>query len=188
MGNLCGNGKAMGANKRAPRDLKSLLEDIKEPSDLDRSPWAKEFRTYLKKLSKDQSNVSELEAKLDFVAMAGALRAKGDEIRQHKWKRPEIDRERLELLNVVGESFFTESSSTPIALSNKVLREELIEALEAVCGNAQVDSEAVDAACNLVWEARCDHLVYKAGVDRAYGCFLATKPSPPLSAVLLSIL
>lgn len=36
--------------------------------------------------------------------------------------------------------------------------------------------------------SRCDNKVWKSGVDRAYNEFLATKPGPDLTAVLLSIL
>ncbi len=185
----------MAASKQPPRDLKSLLSDLREPTDLDRSPWAKDFRRYLKARSGNPNAdyVSDFEAKFDFIVVAGVLKAKSQEIVEQKWRRREIDSERIELLQIVGTSFFGDNTPTQIALSNKELRKELVTALEAVSRLNEADSESssglIDDASDLVWEARCDRLVYKDGVDGAYNKYLLTKPTPPMmTAVLLSIL
>ena len=68
----------------------------------------------------------------------------------------------------------------------QVLHEELTETLAKV---TLTSSEAeVEEACELVWQARNDNRVWKAGLDTSYKTFLANKPSPTVKAVLLSIL
>ena len=55
----------------------------------------------------------------------------------------------------------------------------------------QIDSISDDDLSDvyeLVWQARCDHRVWKGGVNEAYLNFIATKPAPSISAVLLSII
>ena len=169
------------SSNRPPRDLNSLLTDIRVPSDIDRHPWAKSFREHLRKLQQP-----EVEALLDFAIVANVLRVKGEEIRVSKWRTDDINRERVELLQMVGNSFFSENSETPIALSNQVLREELKEALDNV--KKESDNKDIEEAFDLVWQARCDYKVWKGGLDKAYNAYLATRPSQPLTAVLLSLL
>ena len=128
---------------------------------------------------------------LDFVIMANLLRVKMDDIeltRGMKWRVEELNRDRRELLQMVGNNFFSENSETPIALGNAVLREDLCEALSNICEDSE--AEELDQAFELVWQARCDFKVWKNGLDRAYVLYLSSKPSlpPSISAVLLSII
>ena len=173
---------------RPPRDLNALLQEIRVPADVDRCHWARAFRSHLQATAQQDA-----EAMLDFAIVANVLRVKTDEGRAAPaWRKAELDRERAELLEVVGHSFFHPDALTPLPLANGVLREELVEAIEAVIreNNNEERGESVEAAFELVWDARCDHKVWKGGLDHAYNAFLATKPTPPsaLTAVLLSIM
>ena len=171
----------MSSNNRPPRDLNSLLSDIRVPSDIDRCHWTKAFREHLRSLHQPDN-----EALLDFCITANVLRLKGEEMKREKWRSKELTGERIELLKQVGDSFFSENSRHQVALSNAMLREELVEALGGIC--EQSGEKEVEEAYALVWQARCDYKVWKGGLDRAYNAFLATKPSPGLTAVLLSIM
>lgn len=172
---------------RPPRDLTALLSEVRVPEDIDRSLWAKAFREHLRKL--DQKGNETL---LDFVIVANVLRTKASDIkfsRSMKWRVEEINRERRELLQLVGNSFFSENSETPIALGNRALREDLCEALAGISDESA--ERELDHAFELIWQARCDFKVWKNGLDRAYILYLGSKPSLPpsaLSAVLLSIM
>jgi hypothetical protein len=167
-----------------PRDLTSLLVEIRVPDDIDRCPWAKLFRDYLVSLKQP-----EKEAMLDFVIVCNVLRTKESEVKQisrgMKWRLTELNKERRDLLIMVGASFFCEHSDTPIALTNQVLREDLSKKLDKVSG---VSDDDLTEVFDLVWQARCDHRVWKGGLDTSYNQFIATKPAPSLTAVLLSIM
>ena len=171
-------------NSTPPRDLNSLLVEIRIPEDIERSPWAKLFREHLANL-----NQPEKEAMLDFAIVCNVLRTKETEVKQlsrgMKWRLVDLNKERRDLLNIIGSSFFTENCQSPIALSNQVLREELSSKLSNV---EAANDEDLSDLFDLVWQARCDHRVWKGGLNEAYIHFIATKPSPPLTAVLLSIL
>ena len=51
-----------------------------------------------------------------------------------------------------------------------------------------ISDDELSDVYELVWQARCDHRVWKGGVNEAYLNFIATKPAPSISAVLLSII
>ena len=51
-----------GLTSSPPRDLNTLLIEIRIPDDIDKSPWAKQFREHLTSL-----NQPEKEAMFDFV-------------------------------------------------------------------------------------------------------------------------
>ena len=169
------------ANNRPPRDLNSLLNEIKSSTDFDRIHWGKQFREYLK-----TANKRDTETILDFVILAYVLMRKGEEIKTSNWKAEDLNEERRRLLKHIFEQYFDEDSKSPIALSNPVLREELNESLANLSESS--GHSDIEEAYDLVWQARCDYKVWKAGVDRAYNLFLATKPSPTLTAVLMSIM
>lgn len=170
------------ASNRPPRDLNSLLNEIESnPEDFDASHWGKAFKDYLKR-----TNNHKMELLLDFAIKTHVLKRKTEQIRTSQWKEEEINEERREMMKHLFELYFHEDTDTPIALSNPVLREELWEALN----NLGTKSSAIEIgeAYQLVWQARCDYKVWKSGIDRTYNLFLASKPSPSLTAVLLSIL
>ena len=81
--------------------------------------------------------------------------------------------------------FLQPTPSTSISCRSQILREELSIKL------SQIDSISDDDLSDvyeLVWQARCDHRVWKGGVNEAYLNFIATKPAPSITAVLLSII
>lgn len=158
--------------------------EIRVPEDIESSPWAKQFREHLTHL-----NQPEKEAMFDFVIVCNVLRNKESDVKQisrgMKWRLIELNKERRDLLSLIGQSFFSEGCETPIPLSNSVLREELCRKLHQVDA---ISDEDLSDAYELVWQARCDHRVWKGGLNEAYLNFIATKPIAPLSAVLLSII
>ena len=167
-----------------PRDLTSLLVEVRVPDDIEKCFWAKKFREHLSSIGR-----ADLEAMLDFVIVCNVLRNKESELKQvrnMKWRTSELNKERRELLKMIGDSFFAENSVTPIPLTNLVLREELCVALSKV--DDESDDASLSAAFELAWQARCDYKVWKGGLDSSYNKFVSLKPSPPLTAVLLSIL
>ena len=169
---------------QAPRDLNSLLVEIRVPDDTEKSPWAKMFRQHLSSL-----NQSDKEAMFDFVIVCNVLRTKESDVKQlprgMKWRLTDLNKDRRDLLNMIGQSFFSESCDSPIPLSNQSLREELCDKLGQIDAISDDDlSEVYD----LVWQARCDRRVWKDGLSEAYLNFIATKPTPPITAVLLSIM
>jgi len=183
MGNLCGSPR--GITNQPPKDLNSLLIEIRIPEDIEKSPWAKVFREHL------LNHQPEKEAMLDFVIVCNVLRNKENEVKQisssrgMKWRLTDLNKDRRDLLQMIGSSFFSEHCETPIPLSNQILRENLCQKL------AQVDSvndEELSEIFDLVWQARCDYKIWKGGLETAYQNFIAMKPTPPLTAVLLSIL
>ena len=88
-----------------PRDLNSLLVEIRVPEDIEQSPWAKQFREHL-------NNQPEKEAMFDFVIVCNVLRSKETEVKQiargMKWRLTELNKDRRDLLNLIGQSFFSE--------------------------------------------------------------------------------
>ena len=103
-----------------------------------------------------------------------------------KWRIAELNKERRELLKMVGDSFFSETSATPIPLSNVALRDDLSVALAKLDDDS--DDKSLTSASELAWQARCDYKVWKGGLDSAYNKFVSTNPSPTFASVLLSIM
>ena len=66
-----------GLSSQPPKDLNSLLVEIRVPEDIETSPWAKSFREYLSSL-----NQPEKEAMFDFVLVCNVLRVKESEVKQ----------------------------------------------------------------------------------------------------------
>jgi len=131
---------------------------------------------------------ADLETALDFVTLSTKLNAVQEEAKQSdsKKRREDLRQDRVSLLRQMGDKYFHAESGDSIPLSNQVLHEELTETLAKVTLKS---SEAeVEEACELVWQARNDNRVWKAGLDTSYKTFLANKPSPTVKAVLLSIL
>ena len=173
-----------GLSSQPPKDLNSLLVEIRVPEDIETSPWAKSFREYLSSL-----NQPEKEAMFDFVLVCNVLRVKESEVKQlsrgMKWRLTELNKDRRDLLNMVGVSFFSENCDTPIPLTNQNLHAELCQKLAKI--DAMSDDDLSDTY-ELVWQARCDYKVWKGGLNAAYLNFVSGKPAPPLTAVLLSIM
>ena len=165
--------------------MNSLLVEIRVPEDIERSPWAKVFREHL------TAHQPEKEAMLDFVIVCNVLRNKESEVKQilttkgMKWRLTDLNKDRREMLQMIGSSFFTEQCDTPIPLANQVLRDSLSRKLSQV---DSVNDEDLSEVFDLVWQARCDYKVWKGGLEAAYQQFLAMKPTPPLTAVIMSIL
>ena len=87
---------------------------------------------------------------------------------------------------MIGDSFFSENSVTPIPLTNQVLRDDLCVALSKI--DDESDEKMLSHAFDLAWQARCDYKVWKGGLDAAYNKFISLNPAAPLTAVLLSIM
>ena len=88
------------SSSRPPRDLTSLLSELRSPSDVERCHWAAAFRQHLRAAGR-----ADLEAAMDFCVVAGVLRSKGEEIKakgSNAWRRDDVDAERIELLEVGG--------------------------------------------------------------------------------------
>ena len=175
------------ATNRPPRDLNTLLLEIRAPKDIEKSVWAKSFQDHLRAL-----NQKENEVLLDFVLMVSVLQSKANDVKMApqnmKWRVDEINRERRELIILIRNTFFLENSDKPVALGNSLLREELCKALGDI--HEQSDEIKIDEVFELIWQARCDYKVWKSGLDRAYILYLSSNPSvmTTLNAVILSII
>ena len=81
-----------GLASQPPKDLNSLLVEIRVPEDIETSPWAKQFREYLSTL-----NQPEKEAMFDFVLVCNVLRIKESEVKQlsrgMKWRLTELNKD-----------------------------------------------------------------------------------------------
>jgi len=191
MGNICSTNNNNKAGGRPPRDLSALIEEMLV-SEEENSLWSSHFRQFLR-----HRGQNDLENALDFVTLSTKLNAVHEEAKSSdsKKRREDLRQDRVSLLRQMGDKFFRpetsptgddENESTSIPLGNQVLHEELSETLAKVTPNS---SEAeVEEACELVWQARNDNRVWKAGLDTSYKTFLANKPSPTVKSVLLSIL
>lgn len=126
---------------------------------------------------------------LDFVIVCNVLRNKKSEAEQLKNMKSQVEKlnkERRELLRLIGDSFFSGNSDKPIPLSNKVLRDELCSVLLQI--DEKSDEKTISQAFDLVWQARCDDKVWRRGLEQAYDRFVSHYPSISLSAVLLCII
>ena len=172
-----------GISKQPPRDLNSLLIEIRVPEDIEKSAWAKVFRYHL------ATHQPEKEVVFDFVIVCNVLKIKETEVKQiargMKWRQEQLNKDRRDLLQMIGTSFFSSNCDTPIALDNQVLREEICQKIREI---NSISDEDLSELFELVWKARCDYKVWKGGLEAAYQNFIASKPNPPLTAVLLSIL
>ena len=164
--------------------MNSLLAEVRVPDDLEKSHWITQFREHLSKL-----NQPEKDAMLDFVVACNILRNKEFEIKQISrgmaWRQDQLNKDRREILSTIGETFFCENAACPIPLSNQILREDLSRKLSKI---DSINDNDLSDLYDLLWQARCDHRVWKSGLNEAYMNFVASKPSPNLTAVLLSIM
>merc|ERR1712018_240535 len=138
-------------SNQPPRDLNSLLIEIRVPDDIERSPWAKVFREHL------TAHQPEKEAMLDFVIVCNVLRNKETDVKQilnskgMQWRLTDVNKDRREMLQMIGSSFFSEHCETPIPIANQVLRENLCLKLSQV---ESVNDEDLSEIFDLVWQAR----------------------------------
>lgn len=186
MGNICSTDNNNKVGGKPPRDLTSLVEEIlvSNSGDQKDSLWGDHFRQFLR-----HRGQNDLENALDFVTLSTKLNSVQEEARAGvgtKNRGQEMKQDRVALLQQMGSRYFSAGSETNIPLSNQVLHEEIAETLAKV--NLKSSEAEVEEACSLVWQARTDNRVWKAGLDASYKTFLANKPSPTVKAVLLSIL
>ncbi len=81
-----------GMTSHPPRDLTSLLVEVRVPDDVEKCFWAKKFREHLGTIGR-----SDLEAMLDFVIVCNVLRNKESEVkncRNMKWRLADLNKER----------------------------------------------------------------------------------------------
>ncbi len=126
---------------------------------------------------------------MDFVIVCNVLKNKkseAEQLRNVESQVSRINKDRRELLRLIGDSFFSANSEKPIPLSNQVLREELCIALLRI--DEKSDDRAISQAFDLVWQARCDDKVWRRGLEQAYDNFVSHNPTLSISAVLLSII
>ena len=132
--------------------MNSLLIEIRVPEDIEKSPWAKVFRDHLATHQPDK------EAMFDFVIVCNVLRNKETEVKQvprgMKWRLTDLNKDRREMLQMIGSSFFSEHCDTPIPLTNQILRENLCQKLAQIDA---VNDEDLSEIFDLVWQARCDY-------------------------------
>lgn len=126
---------------------------------------------------------------LEFVILCNQLKNKKSEAEQFKhidWQISRVNKERLELLTQIGETFFSANSKKPIPLSNKILHDELCEVLNRM--DEKSDEKTISQAFDLVWLARCDDKVWRRGLEQAYDNFVTHNTSLSMSAVLMTII
>jgi len=178
MGNICSsnNNNNKGGSK-PPRDLACLLEEREEEG-----PWFDLFRQFLR--HRDQT---ELEHGLEFCVLADKAKALQEKFVGAPTQKAREDL-REELVNTLLRTaavHLVSDAPQPVVLANQVLREELTSQLPLL-GLKSSEAE-VSRAVDDVWSARNDPKLWKS-LDSAFKTFLANKPSPSVSQVLLSIL
>lgn len=175
------SGLGSEGGSRPPRDLTSLLQDIKARGGVDASPWGDRYRQFLR----DRGQI-EMESILSFVLDCNDLKAIEEELNSssNARRKSELSQERLDLLQVIGEKYFSVDSDTQIPLSNQVLQEELGEDLSL----PNVESMDASQLVVLVLQARDDNKVWKSGLDQSYRTFILQPTPVSLTACLLSIL
>lgn len=177
MGNICSSNNNNKGGSKPPRDLTCLLEESEEGG-----PWFDLFRQFLR--HRDQT---ELEHGLGFCVLAGkakALQEKSGVVATPKTKE-ELREELVNILLKIAADHLVSDAPQPVVLANQVLREELAERLPQL-GLKSSEAE-VSNAVDDVWSARNDLKLWKS-LDSAFKTFVANKPSPSVSQVLLSIL
>jgi len=182
MGNLCNTGQS--GVPRPPSDLTGLLrdavlaEDGPHKENNNRPPWEQDFKEFL-----HSTNQTDLENCLQFVLEVERLKLLEDELLDSPSRKrlEEIKSTQLEMMRSIASKYFSVLSDQCIALSNQVLMEE-------IANLRNVRQEHLKNGLKLLLAARSDNKVWQSGLEFAYRSFLATKPSPTLRAVILSIL
>jgi hypothetical protein len=126
---------------------------------------------------------------LDFVIVCNVLRNKKSEVEQFrnmKFQVSRVNKERRELLRLIGDSFFSSNNDKLIPLTNQALREKLCNALAKI--DSKSDEKTISQAFDLVWQARCDDKVWRRGLEQAYDSYISHNPSMLFTAVHLSII
>lgn len=187
MGNICSTNNN-NSKARPPRDLAGLIDEVTscqtagQGGEAPPCLWGDLFIQFLR--HRDQT---DLEHGLAFCVLAARLGLLQEQaLNSHTPKAKEEVRESLvSLLQTVSSQHLAQGCPHPLLLSNQVLREELAELLPKL--GAKSTEEEIRSAASSVWDARNDPRVWK-GLDTAYKTFVANKPSPSVSQVLLSIL
>lgn len=177
MGNICSSNNNNKGGSKPPRDLACLLEESDEGG-----TWFDLFKQFLR--HRDQT---ELEHGLGFTVLAGKAKALQDKLGASGTQKTKEDL-REELVNTLlktATEHLVSDAPQPVVLANQVLREELAERLPLL-GLKSSEAE-ISSAVDDVWSARNDPKLWKS-LDSAFKTFVANKPSPSVSQVLLSIL
>jgi len=183
MGNVCSsnnNNKSGGA--KPPESLTKLVDELAASESKD-SPWAEEFREFLR-----QRQQKDLENALDFVILQRQLSSVHDEAgkTESKTKQQDLKEKRTSLLNQMGKKYFQTESAQCLSLQNQAYFSLLSEKLPKV--NEKSTESDLEEVIKLVNAAKEDHKIMKSGLDLSYNTFQANKPSLSVKTVLLSIL
>ena len=160
------------------------MVEIKNPEDTEKCCWATIFRNYL--IQTDEEGL------LDFVIVCNVLRNKESEVRLLRQKTGDtpvvyipskdavLNKERRDLLKMLGDTFLGEDCAIPIQLNNSDLIPKICEALANI-GNLKNDddeeqSDYLSEIFNLIWQARCDYKVWKR-LEIMYKKFSSSKPN-----------
>ena len=158
---------------KPPKDVRLLFCDLENPSDFTQNPWAQPFREHLRSKQMEHILNFVIQAEiLEKLVTARVITSHSDQL--------------VELLKSIYEEHFMENCVEPVILSNRLLKKEIVESLSEISGNS--DQMQLQEAAKLVTDAKSDMKIWQLGIDKAYKDFLATKPSLPLNAVLLTLL
>ena len=170
--------------KPAPSDLASVLVEIRTPEDIEQCVLAKTFREYLEQ--------TEEEGLLDFVIVCNVLRNKESDVKVLKQKTEDLsdivyipskdavlNKERRDMMQMLGDTFINDDCFIPIELKNQHLMPKLREAMKKIStlkadGEDEKQSEYLSTVFSLVWQARCDYNVYKR-LEANYKRFLSCR-------------
>ena len=163
-----------------PCNLVSLLVEIQNPEDTEECCWAKTFRNYLIK--------TEEENLLDFVIICNVLRKKELDVKVLRKKIGDnpavyipskdavLNKERRDLLKLLGDTFLSDDCIMPVHLNNGELIPRIYEAMDNISNLKDGDddekqSDYLSSVFNLVWQARCDYKVWRQ-LETKYNNFL----------------
>ena len=160
-------------------DLASVLVEIENPEDIEKCPLANTFRDYLSK--------TDEEGLLDFAIVCNILRNKESDVKTLRNKTVDIkevvyipskdavlNKDRRDLIMMLGDTFFNEECIIPIDLNNHELIPKIRKAIEnigSLKNNDDEQSDHLSEVFGLVWQARCDFKVWKE-LETKYKRFL----------------
>ena len=145
--------------------------EIRTPEDIEQCVLAKTFREYLEQ--------TEEEGLLDFVIVCNVLRNKESDVKVLKQKTEDmsdivyipskdavLNKERRDMMQMLGDTFINDDCFIPIQLKNQHLMPKLREAMKKIAtlkadGEDEKQSDYLSTVFSLVWQARCDYNVYK---------------------------
>merc|ERR1712020_791207 len=152
------------SSQKPPSNLASVLVEIQNPDDIETCVLAKSFRDYL-----IQTDEEEL---LDFVILCNVLRNKESDVKALRQKTEDVqvmyipnkdavlNKDRRDLIEMLGDTFFNEDCIIPIQLNNHELIPKIREAMKNIgnlTGEDEKQSDYLSTVFNLVWQARCDY-------------------------------